>query len=137
MSTLCVKKYVQKTACYKTTHHQQVTNHWKPTTDPPTGPPPIHQLPTTNHRQVFHQPTNHQPLTQRQVLHWPTDHQLTDSPTLLQLTNNPCTHQFHFNRVTIGPILSITNFNSSLGMGTTCYWIRKTIYKMLEKKDRW
>ena len=135
-------------------------NHRPPTGHPPLsapGPPPTHRTPTTDrwptekcstdpsttnnrpptHRQVLYWPTEHQQPTHRHVLHRPTDHQLTDSPTLLQLTNNPLTHQTYFSRFTIGPILSITNFNSSFGMGTIYYWIRKIIYKMIYKKERW
>ena len=77
-----------------------------------------------NHRP----PTDRRPPTHRQVLHQPSDHQLidrsstdppiTDLPTLLQLTKNPLTHQSYFNRVTIGPILLTTNFNSLFAMGT-------------------
>ena len=103
-----------------------------PSTDrPPTAdnrPPthrqvlyqPIDQRQPT-HRQFLHRSTDHRPPTQRQFLHRRTDHRLTDSPILLQLTNNPLTHQSFFNRVTIGPILSITNFNSSFEMGTIYY----------------
>ena len=72
-----------------------------PTTDrPPTGLPPTHRPPT--HRQVLQRTTNHR---------------LTDSPTLLQLSNNPLTHQSYF----IELILSTTNFNLSFGMGTIYY----------------
>ena len=53
----------------------------------------------------------------------PTD-RLTDPLT----TNHPFIHQTYFNRVTIGPILSIINFNSSFRMGIIYYWIRKNIY---------
>ena len=131
-----------KPAYYKTIDHQQVTNHRQPTTNPPTGPSPTHRSPTTNPPTsappkqcpptTNHQPTDkcstdhqqpttnqwtsvpltHRPPNHRQVLHQPTDHRLTDSPTLLQLSNNPLTHQSFFNRVTVGPILSTTNFNS-------------------------
>ena len=92
-----------------TTDRSPTTDH-RPTdkfsTDPPTTDPPISAPPI------------HRPPNQRQILHRPTDHRITDSPTLLQLTNNPLTHQSYFNRVTIGPVLSVTNFNSSFGMGT-------------------
>ena len=110
-----------------------------------TKPPTTDRPPTTNnrpqthrqvlhqpstHRQVLHRPTNHQPLTTNSPTdppspipidinsptHRPTNHQLTDSPTLLQLTTNPLIHQTYFNRVAIGPILLIINFNSSFGM---------------------
>ena len=92
----------------------------------------ITKPPTTDHRQVFHQLPTH-----LQVFHRLTERSSTDSPNLLQLTNNPFTHQSYFHGVTIGPILSITNFNSSFRMGAICYWIRKIIYKMTDKKERW
>ena len=82
---------------------------------PPTG----HRPPT--HRQVLHRPTHHRPPTHLQVLHRHTDHPITESPTLLQLTNNPLTLQSYFNKVSIGPVPAITNFNSSFGMGTIYY----------------
>ena len=123
-------------ACYKTTDYRRtdapITNH-RPTDKCSTDPMTTDNRPPT-HRQVLHRPTDHQPLTHQKVLHRPTDHQFTDSPTLLQLTNNPLTHQSYFNRVTIGPVLSITKFSSSFGMGIICYCIRKIIYKMTDKK---
>ena len=95
------------------TGHRLPTTDHRPTdrssTDPPTNnhqptdkcspDPPTSVLPT--HRQVFHQPTDHR-LTDRSS----TDPPITDSPILLQLTNNPFIHQSYFNRVTIGAILS-------------------------------
>ena len=71
---------ILKTACftayYKTSNHRQATDHWKPTTNPPTGPQPTHG-----------------PLTHWQVFNRPTDHRLTDSPTVNPLTDSPPTHR--------------------------------------------
>ena len=126
----------------ETTDHRQITVHRQPTTDPPTI---NHQAngkcftnrPTTDNGpptcwQVLQQPTNHRPIDKCS-----TDRQSTDSLThrLYYNTNNPLTHQSHFNRVTIEPTFSITNFNSSFGMGTICYC--KIFYKMIAKKERW
>ena len=136
-----------------------LTGHRPPTTDHQSTDVSStdHQPPT--HRQVLYQPTNHRQLTTDQLISVPptnqpptTDsptgpptqrsltHRLTNSPTLLQLTNNSLTHESYFSRVTIGPILSITNFNSSFGMSTIDYWNRKIIhiiYKMIGEKERW
>ena len=102
-----------------TTDHR-LTNHRPPTPDPPTSAPLTHRPPTTDHRptdqRVFHRPTDSP--TGFPPTHRSPTHRLT---TLLQLTYNPLTHQSYFNRVTIGPILSITNFNSSFGMRTIYY----------------
>ena len=142
------------------TINQRPTN--KCSTDPPTtGHRPTDRSYTDlltayhwslTHQQVLHQPTDNRPPTNRQVFHWPIDyrppthrqvlhrsinHRLTDSSTILQLTINPLTRQSYFNKVSIGPILSTTNFKSSFGMGTIYYWIGKTIYKLIDKKERW
>ena len=126
--------------------HEKVVFIWRitklpttgrpPTTDPLTSPLPTHRPPTTNpptsasptHRplqpttdQTTSVPSTHRPPIYRQVLHRSTDHRLTDSTTLLQLTNNPLTLQSYFNRATIGPILSAINFSSSFGNGTIYY----------------
>ena len=111
------------------TSHRPLTTDHRPTnrsstdpltTDSPTSAPPTHRQPTTD------QPTGAPPLHRSP----------TYQPTLLQLTNNPLTHQSDFNRVTIGPILSITNFNESFKIGTIYYHILKIICKMIDKKER-
>ena len=113
-----------------TTDNQPMTHwqvlHW-PTNCWPTNKCPLSHWPlATDHRQVLHWSINHQSTDKCSIDHRLTDRSsnnpvITGSSTLLQLTNNPLTHQSYFNRVTIGPILSITNFNSSFGMGTFSY----------------
>ena len=131
----------------ETTDHRQITVHRQPTNDPPTTDHQANvkcftnRLTTDNrpptHWQVLQQPANH-----RLIDKCSTDRQSTDSPTHNYLpndshtyynTNNPLTHQSYFNRVTTEPIFSITNFNSSFGMGTICYC--KIFYKMIPKKN--
>ena len=107
--------------------HKSSTN--PPTTDLPTSAPPTHWQLTTDPATSV--PPTDWPPSYCQVFDRPTDHQLTDSPILLQLTTNPSTRQTYFNRVTIGPIVSITNFNSSIKMGTIYPWIHKIIHKMI------
>ena len=111
-------------ASYRSTDHRQATDHRphrqvldRPTNHrPPTTEPPTSVLPT--HRQLLHRRTfNRSPTSDKCSI----DSLITDSPTLLQLTKNPLTQQSFFNRGTTGPILSITNFNSSFGMGTIYY----------------
>ena len=125
-------------ANYKSTDHRKTTNHQQPTTNPlsgsqtthrplitnsPTVLPPTHRLPTAD--SSIGPPLTHGPLN-------------TNSPTLLTLlqsTTNPLTHQTYFNRVTIGPILSLINFNWSFGLSTVHYWNCKVIQKMVGKKN--
>ena len=119
---------------YKTTEYRQATDHRQPTTNPTTSAPPTHR-PTTE-RHVLHRPTEHLPLTSDSATgspptHWSPTHRLIDPLTNLLI------HKTYFNRVTMRSILSIINFNSSFGMGTIYYWIRRIIYKMIGKKERW
>ena len=115
----------------KTTDHRQTTDHEQTITDPPAGLPPTHQLPTND------TPTSAPP-THRLTDRSSTDPPITNSPILLKMANNPLTHWLtNLILTAIGPILSITNCNSSFKMGTIYYQIRKIIYKMIDKKERW
>ena len=117
-------------------NHRPPTGNRSPTTDPPTGAPPTHRQPTNDPSTSV--PPTHRPTTtdHRLTDRSSTDPPVTDSSTLIQMTNNPLSRKSYFNRVTIGPILSITNFNS-FWMGTIYYWIDKTIYKLIDKKECW
>ena len=120
------------TAYYKTTDYRQVTDH-QPTSRSSNDHQPTEKCSTNSPTTSNWSPTKRW----WQVFHGPTNHRLTYPPTLLQLTNNALTHQSYFNRVTIRPIISITNFSSSFWMGTIYYWIHKVIYKMIDRKERW
>ena len=109
-------------------------NQHRPTDKCFTDPPTTNNQPPT-HLPLFHWLSNLRPPTHHQVLYRPKDHRFTDSPPILQLTTNPLTQEFYSNSTTIGLILSITNFNSSYGMGIIYYWIGKIIYEMIGKKE--
>ena len=98
--------------------------------------------PPTSHRQVLHRPTDKRS-TDRPTSAPPTnDHRLTsrsstdplitESPTLLQLTTNPL---IHHNRVTIGSILSIINFNYHSEWALFIIEFVKLFIKRLVKKN--
>ena len=142
-------------AYYKMTDHQQAINHQQPTTDPSIGLPPTPRRlktdqrptdkcstdPTTTdnqqlaHRQVLHRlPTTtspkSSPATYRSRIHRPADHQLTNSPTLLQLTTNLLIHPSYFNRDTIGPILSWVLFITEIVKLFIKWLVKKNVDKL-------
>ena len=90
--TVLLASYCYWTHC-KTTDPRQITDHWQAATDPPAGPAPAHK---------------------------PATHQLTCPPRTEHRLINSAEHwHFHWlNRVTIRPILSLVNFNSSFGLQT-------------------
>ena len=121
--------------------YSQPFRHW-PAAVPACKVRRITKPPTTDHR-----PTGRCSIdpTTTETDHWLTDRSSTDPP----ITDSP-THRPYYNWPTtlwltnliltespLDQFLSTTNFNSSFGMGTTYYWIGKTIYKMTDKKELW
>ena len=78
--------------------YYKTTDHWKPTTDPPTDSPPNNQLPTTN--SATGPPQTHQPLTtcsstSPSPAHWwPTTNSRTGSPPTHRLPTHRLTNLF-------------------------------------------
>ena len=87
-------------------NHRPPTGHRPPKTDNrPTDRSSTDPLTTDNrlrtHRQVVQRPTDHRLTDTSSNDPTATYHQLTDSPTYLQLTTNPLTHETYFNLETI------------------------------------